>query len=160
AACNAGCTGTACVSHDAAGNCVDAKGGISQFCCANNTALPCFPTSPASAAAGLGKISRTGKPVVPGDTTGGTFAGTFCIAHTDPPLHHPAPRPPGPGAAAPAAPRGGQPQVPAAHKPPGPCPTRGGPGNRGPAVVVSARRSGSVVPDVTPLALQSGGLLR
>jgi len=98
AACNAGCTGTACVSHDAAGNCVDAKGGISQFCCANNTALPCFPTSPASAAAGLGKISRTGKPVVPGDTTGGTFAGTFCIAHTDSSLINSVTGLPGPGA--------------------------------------------------------------
>src|SRR4029077_9324941 len=53
-ACNAGCTGTACASQDAAGNCIDAKGGISQLCCSNNTALPCFPTK------GGGSITRTG----------------------------------------------------------------------------------------------------
>src|SRR5262249_31664812 len=73
-ACNARCTGAACASTDAAGNCIDAKGGISQLCCASNTALPCFPTSVASKAAGLGSIIRTGKPVVPGDPTGGVFA--------------------------------------------------------------------------------------
>jgi hypothetical protein len=97
AACNAGCTGTACVSHDADGNCIDAKGGISQFCCANNTSLPCFPTSAASKAAGLGSIVRTGKPVIPGGAQG-TFAGTFCIAHTDSNLINTVTGLPGPGA--------------------------------------------------------------
>jgi hypothetical protein len=90
--CSAGCTGSACVSTDAAGNCIDAKGGISQLCCSNNTSLPCFPTK------GGGKITRTGKPVVPGDTTGGVFAGTFCITHTDSGLINQVTGLPGPGA--------------------------------------------------------------
>jgi hypothetical protein len=96
AACNAQCTGTACASQ-VGGNCIDAKGGISQFCCSNNTSLPCFPTSPASAAAGLGKITRTGTPVIPGGAQG-TFAGTFCIAHTDSSLINAVTGLPGPGA--------------------------------------------------------------
>ena len=91
-ACTAQCTGSACVSTDAQGNCVDAKGGISQLCCANNTSLPCFPT------AGGGKITRTGKPVVPADPTGGVFAGTFCIARTDSSLINATTGLPGPGA--------------------------------------------------------------
>jgi hypothetical protein len=82
-ACNARCSGAACASTDASGNCIDANRGISQLCCANDTTVPCFPTSPASKAAGLGSIIRTGKPVVPGDPTGGVFAGTFCIASTN-----------------------------------------------------------------------------
>jgi hypothetical protein len=97
--CNATpCTGTACATHDAAGNCIDAKGGISHYCCSNNTSLPCFPTSNASKAAGLGSIVRTGKPVVPGDAAGGVFAGTFCIAHTDSSLINSVTGLPGPGA--------------------------------------------------------------
>src|SRR5262249_27223891 len=44
AACNATCTGSACVSTDSQGRCIDAKGGISQLCCANSTSTPCFPT--------------------------------------------------------------------------------------------------------------------
>jgi hypothetical protein len=95
--CNAGCTGTACVSHDADGNCIDAKGGISQLCCSTNTSLPCFPTSAASKAAGLGSIVRTGKPMVPGGAQG-TFAGTFCIAHRDSSLINSVTGLPGPGA--------------------------------------------------------------
>jgi len=91
-ACNAGCTGTACATHDAAGNCIDAKGGISQLCCSTNTALPCFPTK------GGGSIVRSGKPVVPGDAAGGVFAGTFCIAHTDSSLINSVTGLPGPGA--------------------------------------------------------------
>jgi hypothetical protein len=97
-ACNAVCTGSACITHDAAGNCIDAKGGISQLCCANNTTVPCFPTSPASAAAGGGSIVRTGHPVVPGDTNGGTFASTFCIAATTTSLINITTGLPGPGA--------------------------------------------------------------
>ncbi len=89
--CNAGCTGGACTTHDAEGNCIDAKGGISQLCCSNNTTLPCFPTK------GGGTISRTGKPVIPGGAQG-TFAGTFCIAHTDSGLINQVSGLPGPGA--------------------------------------------------------------
>jgi len=89
--CNAVCTGAACVSQDADGNCIDAKGGISQLCCSSNTSLPCFPTK------GGGKISRTGKPVIPGGPAG-TFAGTFCIAHTDSGLINLVTGLPGPGA--------------------------------------------------------------
>src|SRR5262249_38167256 len=137
--CNAGCTGAACVSHDTQGRCIDAKGGISQLCCSNNTGLPCFPTK------GGGQISRTGTPVIPGDTTGGVFAGTFCIAHTDSGLINqvtglPGPGAlllpstagagaPGPGAPAPAVPGGGGPAVPPTG--PVPCPQPGGAGPPG-----------------------------
>jgi hypothetical protein len=59
--------------------------------------MPCFPTSAASKAAGLGSIIRTGKPVVPGDAAGGVFAGTFCIAGTDSTLINVTTGLPGPG---------------------------------------------------------------
>jgi hypothetical protein len=98
AACNATCTGSACVSTDAQGRCIDAKGGISQLCCANNTSTPCFPTSAASKAAGGGSIVRTGSPVIPGNATGGVFAGTFCIARTNSSLINITTGLPGPGA--------------------------------------------------------------
>jgi len=84
--CNATCTGDACVSHDASGNCVDSKGGISQLCCNSSTSTPCFPT------AGGGAIVRTGKtdppapvwpdPMYPKTSTGGILVTTFCEAAT------------------------------------------------------------------------------
>jgi hypothetical protein len=42
-ACGTLCTGPACNSKDAAGQCIDIKGGISQNCCANDPTNPCFP---------------------------------------------------------------------------------------------------------------------
>ena len=84
--CAATCTGDACVSHDASGNCVDSKGGISQLCCNSSTSTPCFPT------AGGGAIVRTGKtdppapvwpdPMYPKTSTGGILVTTFCEAAT------------------------------------------------------------------------------
>ena len=85
--CNATCTGDACVSHDASGNCVDSKGGISQLCCNSSTSTPCFPT------AGVGgAIVRMGKPdppapvwpdpTYPKTSTGGILVTTFCEAAT------------------------------------------------------------------------------
>jgi hypothetical protein len=71
--CSAQCTGSACVRTNAQGQCIDAKGGISQLCCAGNTSLPCFPTGSGQA------ITRTGSPVVPGTPAGGVFAANFCI---------------------------------------------------------------------------------
>ena len=44
--CTATCTGNACVTTDAEGRCIDAKGGVSQACCSNNTQVSCFPTGP------------------------------------------------------------------------------------------------------------------
>jgi len=62
--CNSACTGLACVSHaaDCPGNpCVDSKGGLSQFCCSNDSTKPCYPTgNPA-----IAKIERTGIPMPP-----------------------------------------------------------------------------------------------
>ena len=58
-ACNATCTGAACVAMSN-GQCVDAKGGIFQLCCSSNTATPCFPTR------GGGSITRSGHPGLPG----------------------------------------------------------------------------------------------
>jgi hypothetical protein len=88
--CNAGCTGAACNGTDAAGNCIDAKGGISQLCCSNNTATPCFPTR------GGGSVTRTGHP----GTNGATLlnAATFCIARTNSTLINITTGLPGPGA--------------------------------------------------------------
>ena len=42
--CGTTCTGAACASLTASGQCVDVKGGLSQNCCADSTATPCFPT--------------------------------------------------------------------------------------------------------------------
>jgi hypothetical protein len=89
-ACNAGCTGAACVATDDAGNCVDAKGGLSQLCCASNTATPCFPTR------GGGSITRVGHPGTNGQTL--LSAATFCIAATDSTLINITTGLPGPGA--------------------------------------------------------------
>jgi hypothetical protein len=97
-ACNATCTGPACATKDASGQCIDAKGGISQLCCANNPTTACFPTSAASKAAGGGSIIRTGVPVVPGDPNGGKFAATFCIDATGSSLVNITSGLPGPGA--------------------------------------------------------------
>jgi hypothetical protein len=88
--CTATCTGAACAGTDAAGNCIDAKGGISQLCCSNNTTIPCFPTR------GGGSITRTGHPGTDGQTL--LTAATFCIAATDSTLINITTGLPGPGA--------------------------------------------------------------
>jgi hypothetical protein len=89
-ACNAGCTGNACVTHDASGNCIDSKGGISQVCCSNNTTLPCFPT------ANGGAITRQGKRALDGQL--GAQVATFCIAPTQSTVINATTGLPGPGA--------------------------------------------------------------
>jgi hypothetical protein len=88
--CNAGCTGAACNGHDAAGNCIDAKGGISQLCCSSDTTKPCFPTK------GGGSITRTGSPGVPGSRM--LQATTFCIDATNSSVINVTTGLPGPGA--------------------------------------------------------------
>jgi hypothetical protein len=87
--CTATCTGAACVATDPAGNCIDAKGGISQLCCSNNTATPCFPTK------GGGSIIRTGHPGTPGNTL--VSAALFCIPRTTSTLINITTGLPGPG---------------------------------------------------------------
>jgi hypothetical protein len=78
--CGTVCTGAACAST-IEGQCVDAKGGVSQNCCTQNTATPCFPVP----------ILRTGvaaaaTPPFPDPTypkSGNvTLAATFCEAST------------------------------------------------------------------------------
>jgi hypothetical protein len=86
--CNAGCTGAACAATHA-GNCIDAKGGISQVCCSNATSRPCFPTK-------TGSITRTGRPGTNGHTL--VSAATFCIPRTDSTLINITTGLPGPGA--------------------------------------------------------------
>ena len=83
------------------GECIDAKGGVSQLCCAGQTNMPCFPT------AGGGQIQRTGKPGPPlprwpdptypknGDMT---LAATFCEPITGTVLVDGVTGLPGPGA--------------------------------------------------------------
>ena len=88
--CNAGCTGAACNGHDAAGNCIDAKGGISQLCCSSDTTKPCFPTK------GGGSITRSGSPGLPGGRM--LQATTFCIDATNSSVINATTGLPGPGA--------------------------------------------------------------
>ncbi len=83
----------------------DSKGGINQYCCTNPQALPCFPTDPTT---GIGKIERTGTPVIaqpawpdptyPKRVDGGVLAATFCIPSTTAPLVDLTAGLPGPGA--------------------------------------------------------------
>ena len=79
--CNARCTGPACESTTADGQCVDTKGGVSQLCCSSDTTRPCFPT------AGGGQIVRTGAATAPTPAWpeatypkmgSGTLVATFC----------------------------------------------------------------------------------
>jgi hypothetical protein len=100
------CTGPACVGHDARNRCVDAKGGISQFCCAGNTTTPCFPT------ANDGSIQRTGRAAPPKDgrrlgwpdgtypktSADGVLVATFCEAATTAGVVNQSTGLPGPGA--------------------------------------------------------------
>jgi len=88
--CTAVCTGGACNGHDAAGNCIDAKGGISQLCCSGSTSTPCFPTKCG------GSITRTGSPGLPGGKM--LQATTFCIDATNSPVINSVTGLPGPGA--------------------------------------------------------------
>jgi hypothetical protein len=97
APCNAECTGLACVARTDTGGCVDAKGGVSQLCCANRTTLPCHPVG----------ITRTGLRGVPQPawpdrsypkTTAATLAGVFCEPATDNFLVNSSTGLPGPGA--------------------------------------------------------------
>jgi hypothetical protein len=95
------CMGLACVRKNAAGICVDDKGGLSQACCSNRTTLPCH---------GVG-ITRTGTPGIPTHATGGawpdptypkstpgTMAAVFCESATDNFLVNTSTGLPGPGA--------------------------------------------------------------
>ena len=87
--CDARCTGDACdfPGHDSAGGallCIDARGGVGQVCCADDTTRPCFATP----------VTRTGFAHVPvprwDDHNPGEFpkrndlelVGTFCIPAT------------------------------------------------------------------------------
>jgi hypothetical protein len=85
AGCGTSCSGNACVSKDAQGRCIDAKGGISQNCCNDKPNTSCFPT------ANGGAITRTGQPGVPSPappdptypkTGTGVLATTFCETAT------------------------------------------------------------------------------
>ncbi len=100
--CNATCAGTACATHDSQGRCIDAKGGISQVCCAGNPTTPCFPT------AGGGQIIRTGTPdppapvwpdpTYPKTSTNGILVTTFCEGATTASTINATAGLPGPGA--------------------------------------------------------------
>jgi hypothetical protein len=98
--CFATCTGNACVTTDAQGRCIDAKGGVSQACCSNNSQVACFP-------AGADAIVRTGGTTVPSpawpDPTypksgDATLVATFCEAATGTAAVDIATGLPGPGA--------------------------------------------------------------
>jgi hypothetical protein len=99
--CDAACTGAACVSTTTDGQCVDAKGGVSQLCCSNNTELPCYPTK------GGGAITRTGVVGVPvpaypdstyPKTAEGSLVATFCEGATGSNVINSITGLPGPGA--------------------------------------------------------------
>lgn len=98
--CTATCTGNACVASTPDGQCIDAKGGVSQLCCSNNTQVACFPSGPDG-------IVRSGGTTVPlpawpdatypksGDAT---LVATFCEAATGTAAVDIATGLPGPGA--------------------------------------------------------------
>jgi hypothetical protein len=90
--CNSPCApgSAACVATNAKGECIDAKGGISQLCCSSSPSTPCFPTK------GGGSITRTGSPGTDGQTL--LDAATFCIARTNSTLINVTTGLPGPGA--------------------------------------------------------------
>jgi hypothetical protein len=66
--------------------CIDAKGGISQYCCSNAPATPCQPTRAGNP---VGVVTRTGKtavasppwpdPTYPKLTRGAVTVATFCV---------------------------------------------------------------------------------
>jgi hypothetical protein len=92
------CAGDACVARDEHGACIDAKGGVSQTCCASETTRPCFPAN----------VVRTGSAVppqpAPPDLTypktalGATLGGVFCAPSSGVPALDDAVGLPGPGA--------------------------------------------------------------
>ena len=96
--CASECTGNACVARTADGHCIDAKGGLSQLCCDDNTALPCFPTGPAD----VGRIERTGAATPAGSSYPSlvpeTLVATFCEAATSSATLNQVSGLPGPGA--------------------------------------------------------------
>jgi hypothetical protein len=81
--CSSSCTGSACVARTADGECIDAKGGISQLCCDADTTRPCFPTA-AGSGGRLERVGASGSPVpswpAPAypKTAPATLVGTFC----------------------------------------------------------------------------------
>lgn len=89
-ACDAVCTGNACLATNANSQCIDEKGGISQVCCSNDTARPCFPTRNG------GTIQRVGTRATDGQA--GALAATFCIGSTQSRLIDTVFGLPGPGA--------------------------------------------------------------
>jgi hypothetical protein len=109
APCNQPCSGTACakmVTDPVSGAqvCQDAKGGLSQLCCANSTSSPCFPSSAASGAA----ITRMGHPdppapvwpdaTYPKTSDHGVLVTTFCEGATTASTINATAGLPGPGA--------------------------------------------------------------
>jgi len=90
--CGSACSGLACVGkiddpvNPGTQICVDSKGGVSQLCCNNNTAKPCFTL------ANNGVVNRAGHPdpaapalpdtTYPKCSTAGVLASTFCIPAT------------------------------------------------------------------------------
>jgi hypothetical protein len=80
--CGSECTGSACVARTEDGRCIDAKGGLSQLCCDQDTTLSCFPTAPGDA----GRIERSGAATAPGasypNVVQETLVATFCEAAT------------------------------------------------------------------------------
>jgi len=91
AGCGAPCSGLACLTkiddplNPGTQVCVDSKGGVSQLCCNNNAAKPCFTL------ANSGTVDRAGHADPPTPTTNtpypkqstkGVLASTFCIPAT------------------------------------------------------------------------------
>jgi len=79
--CTAACTGAACAST-IDGQCVDAKGGLSQVCCSDDPQQPCFPTGTGASLTRIGDATAPAPPF--GDPTYPkigrlTLAGAFCV---------------------------------------------------------------------------------
>ncbi len=107
--CGGPCTGTTtCASRDADNNCIDSRGGVSQYCCAGDGNVACFPTSSSAIGASAGKIERVGStappvPAVPDPTFpkcgSSVLAAVFCESTTSSAVVNSVTGLPAPGAA-------------------------------------------------------------
>ena len=79
--CNVTCSGLACASRTPDGQCLDAKGGISQFCCSTDSTKPCFPTAQTPGVVRTGVPMPVNPPWNTPDfpkTANGTVVSVFC----------------------------------------------------------------------------------
>jgi hypothetical protein len=96
--CGAQCTGSACATTTPDGQCVDAKGGISQVCCNDSTDTPCFPDPIVRTGTASPPVPAWPDPTYPKTSTTGALVATLCVGATNAGAVDMATGLPGPGA--------------------------------------------------------------